>query len=164
MLTNRICSDWILSTFVGPLLMELPFDGIAVSHFVESLLRDWVLSRDHFTYLYSLIKSWTHLSKFGLAQNNSYLTFTSQLPTHSLPHPLPRNYGDHCSPNYLFLWGFWSVWIGQFSQVSSLNVEEIMLTDNLANLEDDDWDRWVYSCKKPVKALMTSALVEQQLF
>ena len=36
--------------------------------------------------------------------------------------------------------------------------------DNLADLEDDDWDRWTASCKKPDKVLDTGNLAEQQTF
>jgi hypothetical protein len=36
--------------------------------------------------------------------------------------------------------------------------------DDLADWEDDDWDRWETSCKKPDKILTAGALVEQQDF
>ena len=36
--------------------------------------------------------------------------------------------------------------------------------DDLADWEDDDWDRWATSCKKPEKDLTTGNLVEQQAF
>ena len=50
------------------------------------------------------------------------------------------------------------------TRVSLLNVEGITSMDDLADWEDDDWDRWATSCKKPVKVLTARALVEKQAF
>ena len=50
------------------------------------------------------------------------------------------------------------------TRVSLLNVEGITSMDDLADWEDDDWDRWATSYKKPDKDLTTGNLVEQQAF
>ena len=48
------------------------------------------------------------------------------------------------------------------ARVSLLNVEGITFMDDLADWEDDDWDRQATSCKKSDKVLFAGALVEQR--
>ena len=50
------------------------------------------------------------------------------------------------------------------TQVLSLNVEGTTSMNTLADWEDEDWDRWAISCKKPDKVLTAGTLVEQQGF
>ena len=50
------------------------------------------------------------------------------------------------------------------TRVSSLNIEGITSMDDLADWEDDDWDRWAISCKKPDKVMTGGVLVEQQAY
>ena len=49
------------------------------------------------------------------------------------------------------------------TRVSLLNVEEITSMDDLADWEDDDWDRWVTSYKKPDTDLTTCCQPHSQL-
>ena len=50
------------------------------------------------------------------------------------------------------------------TRVSSLYVEGVTSMDDLSDWEDEDWDRWATSCKKPDKVLSGGTLVEQQAY